>query len=107
MAHNARFDVGFLRHEWRLAGHTAPCLLVVDTLALAQAHYSFRHNSLAAIDDELGIPTDHPAPRHGRRVYRLAVLARFVADMRQAGPVILAHVMYPIVAVRCKNSPPW
>src|SRR5215470_3313860 len=55
VAHNARFDVGFLRHEWQIAGQTLPSLAVVDTLALAQARYRFRHNSLGAIASELGI----------------------------------------------------
>ena len=55
VAHNARFDVGFLRHEWQLAGHTFPFLAVADTLALAQARYRFLHNSLGAIASELGV----------------------------------------------------
>ena len=30
VAHNARFDMGFLRHEWQLAGHTFPFLAVAS-----------------------------------------------------------------------------
>jgi DNA polymerase-3 subunit epsilon len=55
VAHNARFDMSFLRHEWQLAGHTFPFLAVADTLALAQARYRFPHNSLGAIASELGV----------------------------------------------------
>jgi len=95
VAHNARFDVGFLRYEWQIAGQTLPSLAVVDTLALAQAHYRFRHNSLGAIASELGIiPTSlHRAMADVLITWQ--VWQRFVAHMREAGPVTLAHVMYP------------
>ena len=95
VAHNARFDVGFLRYEWHIAGQTLPSLAVVDTLALAQARYRFRHNSLGAIASELGIiPTSlHRAMADVLITWQ--VWQRFVAHMREAGPVTLAHVMYP------------
>jgi DNA polymerase-3 subunit epsilon len=95
VAHNARFDVGFLRHEWRVAGQTFPEMAAVDTLALAQARYRFRHNSLAAIAAELGVLH---LPTHRAMTDVLAtrqVLQRFLADMRQEGPVTLAHLIYP------------
>jgi DNA polymerase-3 subunit epsilon len=95
VAHNAPFDVGFLRHEFRLAGHQFPDLPVVDTLALAQAHYRFPHNSLEAIATTLGIPstTRHRAMPDVLTAY--AVLRRFIADLRRQDPVLLAHLMYP------------
>ena len=95
VAHNARFDVGFLRHEWQIAGQTFPFLAVVDTLALAQARYRFRHNSLGAIAGELGVT---PTALHRAMADVLTtwqVWQRFVADMRQEGLVSLAHVLYP------------
>lgn len=95
VAHNARFDVGFLRHEWQVAGQTLPSLAVADTLALAQARYNFRHNSLGAIASELGLqPTTlHRAMADVQITWQ--VWQRFVADLQPAGPVTLAHVMYP------------
>ena len=95
VAHNARFDVGFLRYEWQIAGQTLPSLAVVDTLALAQARYRFRHNSLGAIASELGIiPTSlHRAMADVLITWQVWQLC--VAHMRVAGPVTLAHVMYP------------
>ena len=95
VAHNARFDVGFLRHEWQLAGHTFPFLAGADTLALAQARYRFRHNSLGAIASELGVtPTAlHRAMADVCTTWQ--VWQHFMADMRQEGPVMLAHVLYP------------
>src|SRR5712692_1713557 len=95
VAHNARFDVGFLRQEWQIAGHTFPFLAMADTLALAQARYRFRHNSLGAIASELGI-TPTALHRAMADVYTTwQVWQRFVADMRQAERVTLAHVLYP------------
>ena len=95
IAHNARFDVGFLRHEWQVAGQVLPSLAVVDTLALAQARYRFRHNSLGAIARELGLqPTGlHRAMVDVETTWQ--VWQRFVADLQPEGPVTLAHVMYP------------
>ena len=57
VAHNAGFDLSFLRLEFRAAGHLLPMLAVVDTLVLAQAHYRFAHNSLQAIAEALGVPS--------------------------------------------------
>lgn len=95
VAHNARFDVGFLRHEWQMAGQALPSLAVADTLALAQARYRFRHNSLGAIADELGIKTAglHRAMADVYTTWQ--VWQRFVLDLQPEGPLTLAHVMYP------------
>ena len=95
VAHNARFDVGFLRHEWQTAGQTFPSLAVVDTLTLAQARYRFRHNSLGAIASELGIITTSLHRAMADVLTTWQVWQCFVAHMRQEGPVTLAHVMYP------------
>jgi DNA polymerase III epsilon subunit family exonuclease len=95
VAHNAPFDLGFLRHEFRVAGYTLADLPVVDTLALAQAHYRFPHNSLEAIAMALGVPssTRHRAMPDVLTTH--AVLNRFITDLRRHGPVTLAHLMYP------------
>lgn len=95
VGHNVRFDLGFLRHEWHLAEQTLPPLAVIDTLALAQAFYRFQHNSLAVIAGALGVPH---RPQHRAMADVLAtrdVFERFLADLRQRGPVTLAQLMYP------------
>jgi DNA polymerase-3 subunit epsilon len=95
VAHNAPFDTSFLQHEFRLAGRHFPSLPSVDTLTLAQAHYRFPHNSLAAIAETLGIRS---GVRHRAMADVLTtwqVLQRFIADMHRRGPVTLAHLMYP------------
>jgi DNA polymerase III subunit epsilon len=95
VAHNAPFDLGFLRHEFRLARCALADLPVIDTLALAQAHYRFPHNSLEAIATALGVPstTRHRAMPDVLTTH--AVLRRFIIDLRRHGPVTLAHLMYP------------
>jgi DNA polymerase III subunit epsilon len=95
VGHNAPFDVSFLCHEFRLAGRTFPDLPVVDTLALAQAHYRFPHNSLEAIAAALGVPHTIRHRAMPDVLTTRAVLACFVTDLRQQGPVTLAHLMYP------------
>lgn len=95
VAHNAPFDVNFLRHEYALAGQHFPLPAVVDTLALAQARYRFAHNSLEAIATALGLSS---TVRHRAMADVLTtrhVLARFIADMQEQGPVLLAHLMHP------------
>ncbi len=95
VGHNVRFDLGFLRYEWHLTGQTLPQMAVIDTLALSQAHYRFRHNSLAAIAAELGVAH---TPQHRAMADVLAtrdVFERFLADLRQQGAVTLAQLMYP------------
>jgi DNA polymerase-3 subunit epsilon len=95
VAHNARFDVNFLRHEWQHVGQTLPFFAVADTLALAQARYRFPHNSLGAIAAELGIvsPVAHRAMADVWTTWQ--VWQRFIADMQEEGPVVLGQVLYP------------
>ncbi|MCZ6873174.1 MAG: exonuclease domain-containing protein, partial [bacterium] len=95
VAHNASFDIGFLRHEFELAKQTFTAPTVVDTLVLAQAHYRFSHNSLEAIATALGLPNDlrHRAMADVQTTQQ--VLQRFIDDMHAKGPVVLAHLMYP------------
>jgi DNA polymerase-3 subunit epsilon len=95
VAHNAPFDISFLRHEFQRAGQTLPPPMVVDTLALAQAHYRFPRNSLAAVASALGLRS---AVRHRAMADVLTtrqVLQCFIADMRRHEPVVLAHLMCP------------
>lgn len=95
VAHNASFDTSFLQHEFRLAGRHFPTLSTVDTLTLAQAHYRFPHNSLAAIAEALGIRSEVRHRAMADVLTTWQVLQRFIADMRRRGPVMLAHLMYP------------
>jgi DNA polymerase III epsilon subunit-like protein len=96
VAHNASFDIGFLRHECRIVGQSLPEFAVVDTLVVAQARYRFAHNSLEAIATALGVatPVRHRAMADVLTTWQ--VLQRFIADFRAQEPMVtLAHLMYP------------
>lgn len=54
VAHNARFDIGFLGAELGRAGVTWEIPPVLDTLALARLLYRFSGNTLAGVAERLG-----------------------------------------------------
>jgi len=56
VAHNAPFDLGFLAAEFQRLKITLPVTHAIDTLALARHYYTFAHNSLGAIAEELNLP---------------------------------------------------
>jgi DNA polymerase-3 subunit epsilon len=95
VAHNASFDVGFLRHEFRLTGRTFSAPTIVDTLVLAQAHYRFAHNSLEAIATELGLDKTGRHRAMADVLTTWQVLQCFIVDMQHRGPVVLAHLLHP------------
>ncbi|MDD6153651.1 MAG: 3'-5' exonuclease [Elusimicrobia bacterium] len=55
VAHNADFDVSFLRAEFAACGMRFPPYPVVDTLKLARKSGKFARNRLGLIAEELGI----------------------------------------------------
>lgn len=55
VAHNADFDVSFLRAEFAACGMRFPPYPVVDTLKLARKSGKFARNRLGCIAEELGI----------------------------------------------------
>lgn len=95
VAHNAQFDVRFLQYEFARAQQTFVQLMVVDTLALAQAWYHFSHNSLEAIASELRLSN---AIRHRAMADVLTtweIWQCFIAERQTSGPLTLAHMMHP------------
>jgi DNA polymerase-3 subunit epsilon len=95
VAHNAQFDMRFLRHEFALAQQELPPLASIDTLALAQAWYRFSHNSLEAIAAELGLNNDVRHRALADVLTTWQIWQRFIADKHVEGPLTLAHVMHP------------
>ena len=55
VAHNAPFDLGFLRAEYRRAGTWFPTIQALDTLALARGCFRFRRNGLGDVAWQLGV----------------------------------------------------
>jgi DNA polymerase-3 subunit epsilon len=95
VAHNAQFDVRFLRHEFALAQQELPLLAIVDTLALAQAWYRFSHNSLEAIAAAYGLSNEVRHRALADVLTTWQIWQRFIADQHVEGHLTLAHVMHP------------
>ena len=55
VAHNADFDLAFLRAEFAACGMNFPPYPVMDTLKLARKSGKFQRNRLGCIAEELGI----------------------------------------------------
>jgi DNA polymerase III epsilon subunit family exonuclease len=91
LAHNARFDVGFLRRAWRSTGRGAFRPVVIDTVALAHALLGGRCG-LGAATRRLGI--DAPHPHRALPDARLAALLwRALAEvLMEAGATRLGDV---------------
>jgi DNA polymerase-3 subunit epsilon len=88
VAHNAGFDVGFLRNELPPAAGGAEAIppYVIDTLQLARACYQFPSNSLESISGILkvrGHQTAHRALSDAQTTWR--VLVWFINDLRDRG----------------------
>lgn len=58
VAHNARFDLGFLRMELGNLRLTLPEYHVIDTLGIARRYYTFRSNGLGRIATDIGLPAE-------------------------------------------------
>jgi DNA polymerase III epsilon subunit family exonuclease len=58
VAHNARFDLGFLEMEYARAGLDAPEVPVIDTLGLSRRVLALKSHRLASVLDHLGVARD-------------------------------------------------
>ena len=58
VAHNAGFDLGFLKTELRNLNLSLPDFDVIDTLGIARRYYTFPSNSLGDIAKYIGLPLD-------------------------------------------------
>ncbi|HEX7742340.1 MAG TPA: exonuclease domain-containing protein, partial [Sphingobium sp.] len=65
VAHNARFDFGFLNHELRLCGRTEVAIeRMIDTVAIARQMHPGAKHSLDALCTRYGIDRSHRI-KHG------------------------------------------
>jgi len=55
VAHNADFDIGFLKNEFEQAGEIFPDYPVLDTLKMARKSKLFEKNNLGLIAQQIGI----------------------------------------------------
>lgn len=86
VAHNAPFDLGFLRSELELSGHDVPAWQAADSCRLARREYQFPNNKLSTIARELNVP--EPTHRAMEDVRALeGIWCRFLQDLLDDGLV--------------------
>ena len=92
VAHNAEFDLGFLRSEVAQCGLRLPEYTVLDTLKLARKNGCFARNNLGTIATSLGIDAAgaHRALADVRMTQK--VLYCFLRDFMRAGVTTLEEV---------------
>jgi DNA polymerase III epsilon subunit len=85
VAHNARFDLAFLRMELSTLGLALPQTDVIDTLGIARRYYSFASNSLGQIARDIGLPaaSAHRAPADVQTTR--SVFEYFLMDLNRRG----------------------
>ena len=88
VAHNAPFDIGFLKAEYERAGEEFEPGVVFDTLTLARRCYDFSSNSLAHVIRELGIRNRAPHRALGDALATFEVFQRFVGDSKSDRPTV-------------------
>jgi DNA polymerase-3 subunit alpha (Gram-positive type) len=93
VAHNAEFDMAFLKMELERVGLRFPELPVLDTLVMARRHWKFRSNRLGKIAEELNISSEnwHRALSDVEMTRR--IFEHFIAVFRAAGAATVADLM--------------
>ena len=93
VAHNADFDVSFLREEFARVGLKFPRLYVLDTLAIARKNWKFRSNRLGNIAAELNLSSEgwHRALADVEMTRK--IFGHFTGAFRSAGAVTVADLI--------------
>jgi DNA polymerase-3 subunit epsilon len=93
VAHNAEFDLGFLRAECELVGLRFPKLHVVDTLAIARKGWKFKSNRLGSIAAELNISSEgwHRALADVEMTRK--IFDHFITAFKSAGARTVADIL--------------
>lgn len=93
VAHNAEFDLGFLKAECERVGLRFPKLHVVDTLLIARKNWKFQSNRLGKIAEELNISNEgwHRALSDVEMTRR--IFDHFITAFRSAGARTVADIL--------------
>jgi DNA polymerase-3 subunit epsilon len=85
VAHNARFDLEFLRSELRNLNLYLPENNIIDTLAIARRYYTFPSNSLGDIARYIGLPIDKQHRALADVTTTKEILEYFIKDLERRG----------------------
>lgn len=85
VAHNARFDLAFLRMELSNLGLTLPETDVIDTLGIARRYYAFASNSLGRIARDIGLPAASAHRALADVLTTRSVFEYFLMDLSRRG----------------------
>jgi len=85
VAHNARFDLEFLRSELRNLNLYLPENNIIDTLAIARRYYTFPSNSLGDIARYIGLPIDKQHRALADVTTTKDILEYFIKDLERRG----------------------
>ncbi len=85
VAHNARFDLEFLRSELRNLNLSLPENNIIDTLAIARRYYTFPSNSLGDIARYIGLPIDKQHRALADVTTTKDILEYFIKDLERRG----------------------
>ncbi|MBI5867189.1 MAG: WYL domain-containing protein [candidate division Zixibacteria bacterium] len=93
VAHNARFDLGFLRSEFARCDHRFPEQPVIDTVSLARRHFQFPSNRLEAVARALGVRNkqEHRALADTRMTQQ--ILRKMLQQVYGDSPVVLNQIV--------------
>ena len=96
VAHNADFDLSFLKMEFARAGLRLPELPVIDTLHVARGFGAFSNNRLGTIAKELDIPAEnwHRALSDVEMTRR--IFAHFIVVFKKDGAATVADILKKI-----------
>ena len=93
VAHNAEFDMAFLRMELERIGLRLPAVPVLDTLAIARKEWKFKSNRLGNIAAELGIPNENWHRALSDVEMTRKIFERFIEAIKRAGAVTLNDIL--------------
>jgi len=85
VAHNARFDLEFLRSELRNLNLYLPENNIIDTLAIARRYYTFPSNGLGDIARYIGLPIDKQHRALADVTTTKDILEYFIKDLERRG----------------------
>jgi len=92
VAHNAQYDVSFLRREFSAAGKVFPKLRVCDTLFLARNLHVLEHYALDALSEHFGLE-NRPAHRAMQDVETTRELLWKLIDLTEPRPRTLGELL--------------